>query len=265
MEYTLLMQNKTLSATFKDLFSDASENYQTHRPRYPEKLFQYLSEISPTTENVWDCATGSGQAAHSLNQYFSQVFATDASQNQIASATSEDGIEFSIATAENSGLQSNSIDLICVAQALHWFDFDAFFLEVNRVLKADGILAVWSYELLSITAEIDQIVNEFYLGVLDGYWSDERIHIENNYLQLNFPYPKMPTQSFKMICDWNLFDLMGYFSTWSAVKKYKNNNADDPLVVLQTKLLPLWGVPQQQRMIRWPLNLILCRKPNNNK
>ena len=252
-------------ATFKDHFSDQSKKYQSHRPGYPNELFEYLSEISPSKNNVWDCATGNGQAARSLKKYFKQVFATDASENQIASASSEDGILFSVAAAENSGLKASSIDLVCVAQALHWFDFDQFFIEMDRVLKVDGVIAVWSYELLSITEEIDKIISDFYLNVLEGYWSPERIHIENNYQQVNFPYPKMPTQSFNMISDWNLFDLMGYFSTWSAVKKYQKNNSNDLLGNLHNKFLPLWGDPHQQRLIQWPLNLILCKKPKNNK
>jgi SAM-dependent methyltransferase len=264
MEYTLLMQKNT-PQTFKDHFSEASADYHSHRPSYPENLFKYLASITPSTEKVWDCATGSGQAAQSLNKYFSTVYATDASPNQIACARAEKGIVYSVANAENSGLESDSMDLICVAQALHWFQFDGFFKEVDRVLKADGILAVWSYELLSITPSIDSIIIDFYAGILDGYWPAERVHIENNYQQVNFPYTIIPSDSFAMSSEWNLFDLMGYFSTWSAVKNCTKTNLNNPLEQLHQQLLKHWGDPQQKRMIRWPLNLILSQKPNHNK
>ncbi len=245
---------------FKDHFSDQSSGYQTYRPSYPEALFKYLSLQSPTTQKVWDCATGSGQAAVSLSHYFDQVIATDASQNQIENAIPGKSILYKVATAEQSGLESESIDLICVAQALHWFNFEKFFLEADRVLKTDGLIAVWSYELLSITPEIDQLIHHFYDQVLNGYWSPERVHIENNYQQVNFPYQQLETPKFTMETKWDCSQLMGYFSTWSAVKKYIKENQHDPVEDLSNKIQKYWQDSNQQHMISWPLNLILCKK-----
>ena len=66
---------------------------------------------------------------------FDRVIATDASEKQIANAQSHKIVEYRVAPAENSGIESETIDLIMVAQALHWFDLDRFYAEARRVLK----------------------------------------------------------------------------------------------------------------------------------
>jgi methylase of polypeptide subunit release factors len=73
--------------TFKDHFSIGSQDYREFRPGYPESLFSYLASLCAAHDLAWDCATGSGQAAVSLADSFASVIATDASAEQIASAT----------------------------------------------------------------------------------------------------------------------------------------------------------------------------------
>ena len=160
--------------TFKDHFSDQASDYARFRPNYPHELFAYLGSLVLARECAWDCGTGSGQAAVALAEFFDRVVATDASEKQILSATKSSRVEYPIAPAENSGLSSHSLDLIAVAQALHWFDLDAFYMEAKRVLKPDGILAVWCYGLLEIGPEIDAIINRFYREIVGPYWPPER-------------------------------------------------------------------------------------------
>ena len=76
---------------------------------------------------------------------FDRVIATDASEKQIANAQSHKIVEYRVAPAENSSIESETLDLIMVAQALHWFDLDRFYAEARRVLKSDGILAASAY------------------------------------------------------------------------------------------------------------------------
>ena len=115
--------------SFKDHFSKQAAAYAKFRPRYPQKLFEYLGSIAPSRELAWDCGTGNGQAAVGLASAFDRIIATDASEKQIANAQSYERIEYRVAAAENSGIGSKPIDLIMVAQALHWFDLDRFYAE----------------------------------------------------------------------------------------------------------------------------------------
>ena len=141
--------------TFKDHFSKQAADYANFRPRYPRELFEYLGSVAPSRALAWDCATGNGQAAVELAEVFDRVIATDASEKQIANAEPQDRVEYRIASAEESGLESDTIDLIMVAQALHWFDLPRFYEEVPRVLKSNGVFAASAYKFFHITPEID--------------------------------------------------------------------------------------------------------------
>jgi ubiquinone/menaquinone biosynthesis C-methylase UbiE len=109
--------------TFKDHFSKQAAGYAKFRPRYPQKLFDYLGRIAPSRQVAWDCGTGNGQAAVGLASVFDRVIATDASEKQIANAQSHKIVEYRVAPAENSGTGSETIDLMIVAQALHLVRF----------------------------------------------------------------------------------------------------------------------------------------------
>src|SRR5215831_1833338 len=129
----------------KDLFSKQASFYAKYRPGYPPELFEYILSFVKQKDTVWDCATGNGQAATELAKYFKTVHATDISEKQLQQAMESDRIIYAMASAESSGLPDHSIDLVTVAQAYHWFDFEAFSREVRRVAKPEGIIAIWGY------------------------------------------------------------------------------------------------------------------------
>ncbi|NJN88139.1 MAG: class I SAM-dependent methyltransferase [Leptolyngbyaceae cyanobacterium SL_7_1] len=124
--------------TFKDHFSDHAQNYAKYRPGYPTVLFDYLATLVERPEVAWDCATGNGQAALGLAAHFPTVYATDASAEQIAHAFPHERIHYRVASAESSGLANCSVDLVTVGLALHWFDRERFYQEVQRVVKPGG-------------------------------------------------------------------------------------------------------------------------------
>lgn len=246
--------------TFKDHFSVASDHYQTYRPTYPVALFDYLASIAVSHQRAWDCATGTGQTAKGLAPYFKQVLASDPSAAQIKNAQPLPGVQYFVAAAEQSTLEDNSIDIITVSQALHWFDIPAFFHEAERVLKDNGILAIWSYNLITVNDDIDHIISDFYFNVLGEYWPVERQLVENNYQDISFPLQAVAAPAFAMSADWDLPALLGYLSTWSAVKKFQQENKISPMAALETQLLPLWGTADKVRPVSWPLTLIVRKK-----
>jgi len=246
---------------FKDHFSGNSDQYQTYRPGYPQDLFRQLSGLTDTHDLAWDCATGNGQAASELCEYYSQVVATDASQTQIRSAVRNPKICYWVATAERSAIRSGSVDLIAVAQAMHWFDLDGFTSEVSRVLKPGGILAAWTYGLTRVDPGVDAVVNHLYGPVLDAYWPPERKLVENGYQDFELPLPEIDMPEFKMTQQWTLPRLMGYLGTWSAVKRYRQQTGVDPLAVLSAEFHAQWGEVDKPKQITWPLRTRVWRKP----
>jgi ubiquinone/menaquinone biosynthesis C-methylase UbiE len=113
--------------TFKDHFSGHADSYEAYRPDYPEALFAYLASLVPARKFAWDCATGNGQAAVALMPWFDRVIATDASRKQLDEARDADRITYLAAPAERTPLPDASVDLVTVAQALHWFNLPAFY------------------------------------------------------------------------------------------------------------------------------------------
>ena len=150
---------------FSDHFGSVSSSYAKFRPSYPAALFDWLASIVPAHDVVWDCACGSGQASLDLAARFERVIATDASAAQVESAPPHPRVDYRVAAAEHSGLPDASVDCATVAQALHWFDIDAFFVEVRRVVKRGGVLATWTYGVPRLEdANADGLVQTFYFA-----------------------------------------------------------------------------------------------------
>lgn len=244
-----------MSTDFKDHFSAQSQQYQRFRPTYPPALYRWLANLTPSHELAWDCATGNGQVARALVEYYARVIATDASVNQIAQCTAQDGITYEVARAEASPFADHSVDLITVAQALHWFDLPTFYSEAARVLKPNGALAAWSYQMLSITPAIDEIVNHYYHDVVGPYWPPERRLVEQGYAPLPSPFLERHPPEFAMTAAWQLEQLLGYLGTWSASVGYHEATHLDPLAQIRDSLAKTWGDPNQVRDVQWPLQL----------
>lgn len=247
--------------TFKDLFSGNAVNYSRYRPDYPPGLFAALASISPGRQRAWDCATGSGQAAVALGTYFKEVIATDASRSQVRQAKPHRRVDYRVSPAEQSAITPASVDLVTVAQALHWFDITVFFSEARRVLRDGGVLAVWCYQLLTVIPAVDALLAGLYAERLGPYWPSERKMVEQGYADVRFPYEEVRLPSFEMATQWNLPQLIGYLGTWSAVRCCQQQQGINPIEELYPELLKLWGDPYQYRRIRWPLTLRLCKKP----
>jgi SAM-dependent methyltransferase len=241
--------------TFKDHFSKQSADYAKFRPRYPRELFEYIGSVAPSRALAWDCATGNGQAAVELAEVFDRVIATDASKEQIANAEPHERVEYRMASAEESGLESGSIDLTMVAQALHWFDLPRFYEEVPRVLKSKGVFAASAYKFFHITPEIDRPVNHrYYDKVVGPFWPPERALVET-FEELPFPFSEIQTPPFEIIAQWNLEHLLGYLRSWSATQRFIAANDRDPLEAIADDLRAAWGDPGQIQKVVWPLIL----------
>ncbi|HEX9944594.1 MAG TPA: class I SAM-dependent methyltransferase, partial [Thermoanaerobaculia bacterium] len=174
--------------SFKDHFSGHAESYASFRPRYSPQVFDFVATLPRRRAVAWDCGTGNGQAALDLAERFERVIATDASRQQLAQAIPHPRVEYRQAPAESSGLESGSIDLVAVAAAVHWFDFDRFYAEVERVLAPGGALAVWTYDLVRIAPGMDDLVRRLAHEIVAPWWPPERRWVDEEYRTLPFPF-----------------------------------------------------------------------------
>lgn len=244
----------------EDHFSSHASDYAAHRPTYPSALFDYLASLCPTQDLAWDCATGNGQAAILLADHFASVIATDASAPQVEAATSHPNVRYETAPAEASPLATDSVDLVTVAQAAHWFDLDAFYRETERVLKPSGVLALWCYGLAKVTTRIDALIENFFSETVGSYWPDKRSHIDNGYTFLTFPHNSLSTPRFEMKLTWTVDQCLAYLQIWSAVKRYEAEVGVNPTDALQGPLSSAWG--ERERSVEWPLTLKVAQPEN---
>lgn len=239
-----------------DHFSALASQYAEFRPCYPAGLFAWLATLPQRHLLAWDVGTGNGQAALELPRYFERVIASDPSASQIASAPPHRRIEYRIASAKSSGIESSTVDLITVAQALHWFDLEAFFDEARRVMAPGGFIAVWTYGILHCDdSDINRVLRRFYDQEAGPWWPANRRLVETGYRTIPFPFSELAAPGFSMLAEWNLAALLGYVATWSAVTRHREATDSDPIEKLAAQLKPVWGNARLPRTIRWPLSM----------
>src|SRR5688572_13100325 len=240
-------------ATFRDHFSISARSYAKFRPTYPKALFEWIAAETPGRRRAWDCATGTGQAAHGLAEHFDLIVATDASRAQLAQAVRHPRVRYVRCLAETSGLASKSMDLISAAQAVHWFDMPAFFREAERVAVKGGLVAVWTYGNPTIDAGVDGLLEPFYRDIVGPYWPPERRLIERLYQDVHVPFAPVAAPEMSIEMPMTLDALAGYVGTWSAVQRYREAVGSDPLPGLVDALARIWGDPASAKPTRWPM------------
>lgn len=171
---------------------------------------------------------------------------------QLSRAPAHARVEYRIAAAESSGLNDDSVDLVVVAQALHWFDRDRFYAEVRRVAVESGVLAAWTYRLRSLgDAVIDRALTRFYEDVVGPYWPAERRLVDSDYRTIEFPFAEIQAPQFDMTAQWTLPQLLGYLRTWSATKRYVEARGHDPVTPLAEELGTAWGSSKRRPVVWW--------------
>lgn len=223
--------------TMKDLFSSQSSLYQKARPNYPTAVIEEILKHVKHTERAWDCGAGLGQFTQLLSPYFKEIIATDLSRQQIAQAPKFENVQYLVQPAESNHFPSAYFDLVTVAQAIHWFNFDAFYKEVKRVLKPNGIFAVVGYGLIQLVdVKINALIQILYFETLKNYWDAERKYVDEEYLTIPFPFHEIKTAKLQMEYRWSAMQLLDYLNTWSAIKHYKTKNLNDPLEALKQNI-----------------------------
>jgi len=237
----------------EDHFTSVAEHYARFRPSYPDELFRWLASIAPQREFAWDCGAGNGQASIALSEHFELVTATDISAAQLASAPQRNNIKYRVAPAEASGIADHSVDLITIAQAMHWLDLSKFYTEVERVLKPRGVIATWGYNRLKLDhSELQKILDDFYEETIGAYWPPERVHVENGYRELPFSFRRLTVPVFALSAEWSREHLLGYLRSWSAVGRFQVAHNFDPVSMIATEVCAHW--PQNEvRQIKWPI------------
>ena len=245
---------------FHDHFSGHAAAYAQARPTYPPALFAWLAAQCLRRARAWDAGCGNGQASVALAPHFDSVFASDPSATQIDAATRHARVRYAVEPAEASTLDAASIDLVTVAQALHWLDPDRFHAEVARVLRPDGLFAAWCYERCMVTPAVDAVFERLYADALGAWWPPERRHVESGYATLPFPYRPVEAPAFSLRCAWSLPAYLAYLRSWSACQRRLAAEGTDAVATLADEFAAAWGDPDTVRNVHWPMALKVGRR-----
>lgn len=241
-----------------DHFSSVSTAYATFRPHYPRALFEFISSIAQNHRRAWECGAGSGQATTDLVEYFDEVIATDISAKQIASALPHPRVRWIVSPAESTPIASQSIDLIAVAQALHWFDHKRFNAEVRRVAAPGAAIVAWMYGTPRMEGPVGAALDRLMFEILGTYWPPERNHVIAEYRTIPFPFQRIAAPTLSLEESWPLERIAGYARSWSATVQYRATHADDPVEAFEREARESW-TEGEPRAIVWPLTTIAGR------
>lgn len=244
---------------FKDHFSAVAGVYADARPEYPPALAAWVAAVAPARAQAWEAGCGSGQATRELARHFGHVHATDPSAAQIVQAHGPANITFAVEPGERCSLPDASVDAVCVAQALHWFERDAFFAECARVLRPGGVLVAWGYQDLIPPPELID-ANAALQAEIAPYWPAERALIDEAYAGFDWPFAPLDAPKFELRAQWTLPRLLGYFASYSASKRQRDATGRDPVAAHADALAAAWGDPGVARMVEWPLFVHARRK-----
>lgn len=137
-------------------FSNKAQKYELYRPTYPEDSVLKVLDLckgNPTNKiKIADIGSGTGKFTKLLLDKGFIVYAIE--PNEQMRTIAENKFEnyenfFSInTTAENTTLEDNSVSIITVAQAFHYFELDKVKKEFMRILNQEGkVVLLWNFRL----------------------------------------------------------------------------------------------------------------------
>ncbi|MHB1483542.1 MAG: class I SAM-dependent methyltransferase [Saccharofermentanales bacterium] len=127
-----------------DKFTGKAKAYEKARPGYPVAVIDYINSLVRSNAVFADIGAGTGKFTVLLARSGYEVFAVepnaDMQERLVVTLASYPNVKVVAGAAEATTLPDNSVDVITCAQALHWFDPNAFWSECRRIGRPGGIV-----------------------------------------------------------------------------------------------------------------------------
>ena len=125
-------------------FDDRASDYARYRPSYPPEAIDavFAGWTDPARLIVADVGAGTGISSRLLAERGPRVLAVEPNAAMRDAAEPHPRVTFIDASAEATGLESASVDIVVCAQAFHWFRPQEALAEFFRVLRSPGRLAL---------------------------------------------------------------------------------------------------------------------------
>lgn len=128
-------------------FSDRADDYAKYRPSYPSPAIDaVLNGLgNPAALLAADIGAGTGISSRLLADRTVRVIAIEPNAAMRDAAEPHPLVRFAEGSAEKTGLDAASVDLVLCAQAFHWFRPAESLAEFARILRSRGRVAiVWN-------------------------------------------------------------------------------------------------------------------------
>ncbi|ORZ24766.1 S-adenosyl-L-methionine-dependent methyltransferase [Lobosporangium transversale] len=254
--------------------------YQSFRPGYNANFFKMVYDYHSRNHGQFDVAvdvgTGTGQVASVLAEKFKQAYGVDASETMLASAVQKPNLTYYANKGEDlKDISSGSVDVLTIAEAIHWLDRPKFFSEVKRVLKPHGTFVALGYgfPVFEKYPRASQLI--FELGnepdKLGPIWELGRLIADNLYKCIEVPLDDVERHYFPNNKDGypllmseqvSMEHFRNYLKTWSGYKTFSERHPERPDIVDETieAILKEEGLKNEDVVdVTWPTVLILAR------
>ncbi|HET7585310.1 MAG TPA: class I SAM-dependent methyltransferase [Gemmatimonadaceae bacterium] len=227
-------------------FAQHPDDYQRFRPQYPAELLAYLASLCARREMALDCATGNGQAAVGLAEHFPEVIAADGAPAMLSLATRHPRVRYVAARCEALPFAASRFDLVTIAMGLHWVDRPAFYRELRRVARPGAVVAAWAYGHSHVGGRTGAMIREMLDKRVAHYWTSANHLAQSGYRGIDFPFEEVHPPPFTIRAHWTVDELLGYLRTWSAVRRYRAERGEDPVLDIERALRAEWSGDQRR-------------------
>ncbi|WP_132993590.1 class I SAM-dependent methyltransferase [Gordonia zhaorongruii] len=238
-------------------FDTGADAYAQFRPTYPPEVAGIIAGLAPDREVAVDIGCGSGQFTSLLASEFARVIGVDSSAAQLDGAKGAPNVAYVAGSAEEVRCGDGVASLVTVAQAAHWFDLPAFYSEARRIARQGAVLALLTYGPAQLEDSLAPCFEQFYRDGIRRYWPPERIHVDNGYADLYFPFDRIEVTVPSIGKDWTLDEFIGYLGTWSAARRARDAGESGLLDDLRSQLEPEWGAGK--RRVEFALTVLAGR------
>lgn len=263
--------------------TDHAEKYKKFRLRSPpfvvQKVVNFLEEELPRPHGLAvDVGCGSGQNTACWAPYFTSVAGFDVSPAQIDAARQEvalpSNVTFAVAPAEMLPVADCSVELVVGSFSFHWFDFETFFREVDRVLVPNGVVAAIAHEIHRVakhdrSVQLNQLMDTFVSNYLTAEMHERNRHAFNGYRELPLPYSyQVRCSGMPLERETTVAFLVGAYASWSSYQKLHSENPQVMEAALQRfqeeflKIMDVTTAPEDTPLtLKYDYCVAMCRKP----
>ena len=213
-------------------FNKVAELYANVRPTYPRQIYTEILKRNGNArfQQAVDIGSGAGHSTVGLELISNQITGVEpGDQLRIEAINKFTDYWFISGSGEDTTLPDDYADLVTVATAFYWMDRDKTIREISRIVKQNGILALYRYLFPEIASDANAVLVQH----CEKYWDkyrDPRLVCEDDsdkLLAASGLFSNVECFSVENIWNLSVGCFVGFLRSTSYVSKYLEEIGDD--------------------------------------